>query len=100
MQFKTLIDITAIDFLNNHNRFEVVYSLLSVRYNLRIFLKIYLNEFFLTNYGFNGYPLRKDFAVIGYLGVRYDDCDKYILSESIEMSQSNLEFIHNKTPWK
>merc|ERR1712224_495555 len=49
MQFKTLIDIVAIDFLNNHNRFEIVYSLLSVRYNLRIFVKIYLNEFFITN---------------------------------------------------
>jgi len=49
LQFKTLIDITAIDFLNNHNRFEVVYSLLSIRYNLRVFIKIYLNEFFITN---------------------------------------------------
>ena len=49
LQFKTLIDITAIDFLNNHNRFELVYSLLSIRYNLRIFIKVYLNEFFITN---------------------------------------------------
>ena len=132
LQFKTLIDITAIDFLNNHNRFELVYSLLSVRYNLRLFIKIYLNEFFITNtisdlflcanwserevwdmfgiffknhrdlrrilnnYGFNGYPLRKDFSLTGYVGVRYDDCDKYILSESIELSQSHLEFIHTK----
>merc|ERR1712087_896471 len=47
MQFKTLIDITAIDFLNNHNRFELVYSLLSIRY-LRIFIKIYLNDLFIT----------------------------------------------------
>jgi NADH dehydrogenase (ubiquinone) Fe-S protein 3 len=136
LQFKTLIDITAIDFLNNHNRFELVYSLLSIRYNSRIFIKIYLNEFFITNsvsdlflcanwserevwdmfgiffknhrdlrrilnnYGFNGYPLRKDFSLTGYVGVRYDDCDKYILSESIELSQSHLEFIHIKTPWR
>merc|ERR1711907_673565 len=49
MQFKTLIDIIAVDFLNNHNRFELVYSLLSIRYNLRIFIKIHLNEFFITN---------------------------------------------------
>jgi NADH:ubiquinone oxidoreductase subunit C len=54
----------------------------------------------LNNYGFNGYPLRKDFSLTGYVGVRYDDCDKYILSESIELSQSNLEFIHTKTPWR
>merc|ERR1711920_99633 len=47
MQFKTLIDITAIDFLNNYNRFELVYSLLSVRYNSRVFIKIHLNEFFI-----------------------------------------------------
>merc|ERR1711981_1073929 len=136
MQFKMLIDITAIDFLNNYNRFELVYSFLSVRYNSRIFIKIYLNEFviintisdlylsanwserevwdmfgiffsghqdlrrILNNYGFNGYPLRKDFSVIGYFGVRYDDCSKYIISESVEMAQFNLEFIHNLTPWK
>ena len=54
----------------------------------------------LNNYGFNGYPLRKDFSLVGYLSVRYDDCDKYILSEPIELFQSNLEFIHMKTPWK
>merc|ERR1712032_1441091 len=121
MQFKTLIDITAIDFLNNHNRFELVYSLLSIRYNLRIFIKIYLNDLFITKtssnlylsanwserevwdmFGifFNGYPLRKDFSLVGYLSVRYDDCDKYILSESIELAQSNLEFLHSKTPWR
>jgi NADH dehydrogenase (ubiquinone) Fe-S protein 3 len=135
-QFKTLIDIVGIDFLNNYNRFELIYSLLSVRYNLRIFIKVYLNEFFITNtisdlflssnwserevwdmygiffkghndlrrilnnYGFNGYPLRKDFSLIGYLSVRYDDSDKFIVSEPIEMFQSNLEFIHLKTPWK
>ena len=54
----------------------------------------------LNNYGFNGYPLRKDFALTGYVGVRYDDCDKYILSEPIELSQSHLELIHIKTPWR
>jgi NADH dehydrogenase (ubiquinone) Fe-S protein 3 len=136
MPFKTLIDITAIDFLNNHNRFELVYSLLSIRYNLRIFIKVYLNDLFITqtssnlylsanwserevwdmfgiffkghrdlrrilnNYGFNGYPLRKDFSLVGYLSVRYDDCDKYILSESVELAQANLEFLHTKTPWR
>jgi NADH dehydrogenase (ubiquinone) Fe-S protein 3 len=136
LQFKTLIDITAIDFLNNNIRFDVGYSVLSIRYNLRVFIKIYLNEFFITNtvsdlflsanwserevwdmfgiffkghtdlrrilnnYGFNGYPLRKDFSLVGYLGVRYDDCDKYIVAEPLELLQSNLEFIHTKTPWK
>ena len=54
----------------------------------------------LTNYGFNGYPLRKDFSLLGYVGFRYDDCSKFILGEYIEMSQSNLEFFSNKTPWK
>merc|ERR1712048_461335 len=136
MQFKTLVDIIVIDFLNNHSRFELVYSLLSIRYNSRIFVKVRLNDLFimqtvsdlylssnwserevwdmygiffkdhvdlrriLNNYGFNGYPLRKDFSGIGYSGVRYDDCKKFIVEESIEMSQSNLEFIHGKNPWK
>merc|ERR1711981_194152 len=64
MQFKTLIDIIAIDFLNNYNRFEIVYNLLSIRYNLRIFFKGHKDlRRILNNYGFNGYPLRKDFSL-------------------------------------
>jgi NADH-quinone oxidoreductase subunit C len=42
----------------------------------------------LTDYGFKGHPLRKDFPLIGYTEVRYDDILKIILSEPVETSQS------------
>ena len=39
-QFKSLIDITAVDFPDREKRFEVVYMLLSVRFNARIKIKV------------------------------------------------------------
>jgi len=42
----------------------------------------------LTDYGFKGHPLRKDFPLIGYLEIRYDDILKIIISEPVETSQS------------
>lgn len=52
----------------------------------------------LTDYGFSGYPLRKDFPLSGYLEVRYDDSDKHIKYESIELSQEfrNYDYL---SPW-
>jgi NADH dehydrogenase (ubiquinone) Fe-S protein 3 len=41
----------------------------------------------LTDYGFEGHPLRKDFPLSGYLEVRYDDSEKRVVSEPIEMAQ-------------
>lgn len=41
----------------------------------------------LTDYGFEGFPLRKDFPLIGYLEVRYDDELSSIVYEPIEMAQ-------------
>lgn len=41
----------------------------------------------LTDYGFSGYPLRKDFPLTGYTEVRYDDTKKQVVSESLEVSQ-------------
>jgi NADH/F420H2 dehydrogenase subunit C len=37
----------------------------------------------LTDYGFNGHPLRKDFPVIGFIQVRYDDATKRISSDRV-----------------
>lgn len=52
----------------------------------------------LTDYGFNGYPLRKDFPLSGYLEVRYDDSDKHIRYEPLELAQEfrNYDYL---TPW-
>lgn len=41
----------------------------------------------LTDYGFEGYPLRKDFPQIGFVEVRYDDTSKYVLYEPVELAQ-------------
>ncbi|XP_072527413.1 NADH dehydrogenase [ubiquinone] iron-sulfur protein 3, mitochondrial [Salminus brasiliensis] len=43
-QFRNLIDLTAVDVPTRENRFEIVYSLLSLRYNSRIRVKTYTDE--------------------------------------------------------
>lgn len=43
-QFKQLIDVTAVDYPENEKRFEVVYNLLSIRYNNRIVVKVKVAE--------------------------------------------------------
>lgn len=42
----------------------------------------------LTDYGFQGYPLRKDFPLIGFLELRYDDLYQSIVIEPVESAQS------------
>ena len=117
-QFEILTDMTAVDYSENDKRFEVVYMLLSLKYNTRIRVKTHVNEmtsldsvsslyssanwvereawdmfgiFFknhpdlrrlLTDYGFDGHPLRKDFPLNGYTAVRYDDTLKIVLYEN------------------
>ena len=41
----------------------------------------------LTDYGFEGHPLRKDFPLSGYVEVRYDDSVKRVVCEPLELSQ-------------
>jgi NADH dehydrogenase (ubiquinone) Fe-S protein 3 len=41
----------------------------------------------LTDYGFDGFPLRKDFPLSGYLELRYSDTNKKILYEPVQLSQ-------------
>ncbi len=134
LQFKTLISITAVDYPENYNRFEINYFLISYKLNQRIILKINTNDinpimsitgiykssdwyereiwdlfgiFFtnhqdlrriLTDYGFEGFPFRKDFPQTGFSEVRYDDQKKYVLYEPLELSQEyrSYDFI---TPW-
>ena len=43
-QYSILTSITAVDFLKKKYRFELVYSLLSIKYNNRINVKVYINE--------------------------------------------------------
>ena len=46
----------------------------------------------LTDYGFEGYPLRKDFPLTGYSEVRYDDELKRVVYEPVELRQEFRDF--------
>ena len=133
--FKLLVDLFAVDYPTKENRFELIYCLLSTKYNSRIKIKTFVDEFtpvesivdlyqsanwlerevwdmngiyieqhpdlrrILTDYGFEGYPLRKDFPLSGYTEVRYDDSQKRVISEPIELSQEFRVFNFN-SPWE
>jgi NADH-quinone oxidoreductase subunit C len=53
----------------------------------------------LTDYGFSGYPLRKDFPLTGYVEVRYDDEQKRVVYEPVQLVQEfrNFDFM---SPWE
>ncbi len=53
----------------------------------------------LSDYGFEGFPLRKDFPLSGYFEVRYDDKRKRIVYEVIETSQE-FRLFEFKSPWE
>ncbi|XP_012559720.1 NADH dehydrogenase [ubiquinone] iron-sulfur protein 3, mitochondrial isoform X1 [Hydra vulgaris] len=134
-QFKQLMDITAVDWPSKPYRFEVVYNLLSVRYNTRIRVKTYTDEltpldsasslfhsanwaereiwdmygvFFsnhpdlrriLTDYGFEGHPLRKDFPLSGFYEIRYDSELKRLVQDPVELAQEFRKF-ELQSPWE
>lgn len=132
-QYKVLTDIVGIDFINKRKRFKIIYNLLSILYNSRIFLqisiyekqtissitKIYKNSnwferevwdmfgifFFkhpdlrriLTDYGFEGFPLRKDFPVTGFLELQYNENKKNIIYTPINISRKFYSFSFENT---
>lgn len=134
LQYKVLSSITGVDYPDRKKRFELIYELLSVRYNSRIRVKTLVNEvtpvksiytlfpastwwereiwdlfgvFFdsnheikriLTDYGFDGHPLRKDFPLSGYVESRYNDKIKRIVSEPLEHAQ-HFRFFDFSSGW-
>lgn len=52
----------------------------------------------LTDYGFEGHPLRKDFPLSGFVEVRYDEESKRVLVEPVELSQEFRSFDFS-SPW-
>ena len=134
-KFKQLIDITAVDYPQEENRFKIVYLLLSHENNLRIVINIKINEKtvvpsitkifpsanwmerevfdmygisfkdhpdlrrILTDYGFDGYPLRKDFPLTGHTEVRYSEEKKKVISESVKLDQEYRDFDF-ESPWE
>ena len=53
----------------------------------------------LTDYGFRGYPLRKDFPTTGYTEVRYDDAQKRVVYEPVKLVQEYRQFDF-MSPWE
>jgi NADH-quinone oxidoreductase subunit C len=53
----------------------------------------------LTDYGFEGHPLRKDFPLTGFVEVRYDDAQKRVVYEPVSLVQEfrNFDFL---SPWE
>lgn len=53
----------------------------------------------LTDYGFDGHPLRKDFPLTGFVEVRYDDAQKRVVYEPVRLTQEfrSFDFL---SPWE
>ncbi|GJW05613.1 putative reverse transcriptase domain-containing protein [Tanacetum coccineum] len=52
-----------------------------------------------TDYGFEGHPLRKDLPLSGYVELCYDDPEKRVVSEPIEMTQE-FRYFDSASPWE
>jgi NADH-quinone oxidoreductase subunit C len=134
-KFRQLIDITAVDYPENIQRFKIVYLFLSHEFNQRIILSYLINENevipsvtsiypaanwmerevfdmygvkfknhpdlrrILTDYGFEGHPLRKDFPLTGHTEVRYSEDQKKVISEPVKLEQNYRNFDY-ESPWE
>jgi NADH/F420H2 dehydrogenase subunit C len=134
-QFNVLTRVSGVDYPENLYRFQVVYELLSIKYNSRIRVKVLVDEltpvnsieqvysastwweceiwdmygiFFsnqynltrlLTDFGFQGYPLRKDFPLTGFIEARYNYAKNRVVYENLELAQEyrTFEFL---SPWE
>ena len=52
----------------------------------------------LTDYGFKGHPLRKDFPLTGHSEVRYNEAQKKVISEPVKLEQNYRNFDY-ESPW-
>jgi len=134
-QFHCIIDVTAVDWPGRERRFDLVYHLLSPKFNRRIRVKAEVGENepapsitgvfpgadwferetydlygvpfvghpdlrrLLTDYGFEGHPLRKDFPLTGFVEVRYDDEQKRVVYEPVRLNQEFRTFDY-LSPWE
>ena len=53
----------------------------------------------MTDYNFEGYPLRKDFPLTGHTEVRYDDLEKKVIYEPVKLTQEYRNFDY-MSPWE
>lgn len=54
----------------------------------------------MTDYGFDGHPLRKDFPLTGYTEIRYDEEKKRIVVEPLELTQAFRNFEGGSAAWE
>ena len=134
-KFRQLIDITAVDYPEQSQRFKLIYLLLSHEHNSRIILSYSINEKeiiqsvteifpsanwmerevfdmygikfnghpdlrrILTDYNFEGFPLRKDFPLTGHNEVRYSQSEKKVVYEPVKLEQNYRNFDY-ESPWE
>lgn len=134
-RFAMLVDITAVDYPQHPQRFDIVWQFLSMYTNQRIRVKAAVREDelvpsitgihpsadwferevfdmfgvlfaghpdlrrILTDYGFQGYPLRKDFPTTGYVEVRWNDLEKRVIYEPVKLTQEYRQFDF-LSPWE
>ena len=134
-KFKQLVDITAVDYPEQKQRFKLIYLLLSHELNKRIILSYLVNENevipsitgifpsanwmerevfdmygikfkdhpdlrrILTDYNFEGFPLRKDFPLTGHNEVRYSEDEKKVVYEPVKLEQNYRNFDY-ESPWE
>jgi len=53
----------------------------------------------MTDYNFEGHPLRKDFPLTGHTEVRYDDLEKKVIYEPVKLTQEFRDF-DSESPWE
>ena len=134
-KFRQLVDITAVDYPEEKQRFKIIYLLLSHEFNNRIILSYSINENevipsitqifpssnwmerevfdmygikfkdhpdlrrILTDYSFEGFPLRKDFPLTGHNEVRYNEEEKKVIYEPVKLEQNYRNFDY-ESPWE
>lgn len=133
-QFKGIIDVTASDYPDLPNRFNLLYMFNSFMYRNTCFVKLWCSELesvdsitsifpganwferelwdmygvhfkghpdlrrILTDYGFMGFPLRKDFPLSGYVELRYYDKYKKIIYSPVKLVQDYRKY-DLRSPW-
>jgi NADH-quinone oxidoreductase subunit C len=134
-EMNQLVDLCGVDYPDREKRFEVVYQLLSLKYNKRLSVCVAIAkdesvpsvtsvypsagwferetydlfgiEFtghpdlrrILTDYDFEGYPLRRDFPLSGNVQVRYDDLQGCVVKEPVRLEEPYREF-HTQSKWR
>jgi NADH-quinone oxidoreductase subunit C len=135
LKFQMLVDLCGVDYPERTQRFDVVYHLLSLKFNNRIIVKVAADEEslvpsvhtlfntatwyereawdlygihfsdnpdlrrILTDYGFRGHPMRKDFPLTGHVEVRYDIEQRKVVYEPVQLQQEfrSFDFL---SPWE